>query len=191
MLQKANRPLFKGDPKDFPSFLKAIEVEVAAETVTISLKPDGKDAKTVNGSVLLGIIFMGTRLKEIPGPDDDWTKWDMQQLIDATEAELGPIPSREQEAMIDIEATIGEHIDTWSNAQKKVQKIIYGHLKTDLPHLLDISVTDPFAASRIMWRFKQDWIRYQKRDAHHLNRDRKSTRLNSSHSSVSRMPSSA
>ena len=88
-------------------------------------------------------------------------------------------------------------VDVIQKDIKNIHLSVYpptGRVRISAPVRMDIDTIRVFAISKLSWIKKQQLkLRKQKREAprEFLNRDRKSTRLNSSHIPLSRMPSSA
>ena len=144
--------LYDGNPMNWMKTLTSILTAVGAYKHTKTNKAQEEYAP------LLGLLFMGLELKELPDEDCEWD-WEMDDLIATTEDTFGELSSQVKHYLLLFEySDYAIHQEHCQGASAVIVKIILEHVSSDLPEVKKISPLDPLAGPRLIKRLKDAFI---------------------------------
>jgi len=141
---------FNGNNKLYVVFLKQIEANIGSLQFKCGV---GEKKRSVDVS---GIFLMGTLLHELPGEDDDWCDFSIDDRIYGTEAETGMLSARSKSVMRNMVTEIQSE-KHFVAAHKAALDVILKSLSSNLPEVLNFQMNDIFVASRLIWKLQRKY----------------------------------
>lgn len=155
---------FNGNNKLYVVFLKQIEANIGSLQFKCGV---GKKKRSVDIS---GIFLMGTLLHELPGEDDDWCDFSIDDRIYGTEAETGMLSDRSKSVMRNMVTELQSE-KHFVAAQKAALDVILKSLSPNLPEVLNFQMNDIFVASRLIWKLQRKYNNHAQKNIASINRD--------------------